>query len=191
MNLVKLIRNFFVFGLLTAFVLCSINAFRDLLNMRIGTSVRFEERDEIILPSWTLCPHQTKETKAMFNSSNVQDLTRLLQSIPVNFTVHSHTTKSVNMTDENALKAKFNVTMEETWNVHCTVNILATGCDTCLTFNAPTKTVQAFTMELDIQEFSGITAMILQLHDRDASLALNWKHDWNQLTYIVFKPGST
>ena len=95
------------------------------------------------------------------------------------------------MTDENALKAKFNVTMEETWNVHCAVNILATGCDTCLTFNAPTKTVQAFTMELDIREFSGITAMILQLHDRDASLALNWKHDWNQLTYIVFKPGST
>ena len=191
MNLVKLIRNFFVFGLLTAFVLCSINAFRDLLKMRIGTSVRFEERDEIILPSWTLCPHQTKETKAMFNSSNVQDLTRLLQSIPVNFTVHSHTTKSVNMTDENALKAKFNVTMEETWHVHCKGNFLATGCDTCITFHAPIKTIPRFFAKLFIEEYPGKEAMILQLHDSGNSLALNWEYNWSQVSYFVFKKGKT
>ena len=129
----------------------------------------------------------------MYNISSVQEFAKSLATLPVNLTVEAEgeTEGTFNMTDANILKQYFNVTMEETWNVHCTVNILATGCDTCLTFNAPTKTVQAFTMELDIREFSGITAMILQLHDRDASLALNWKHDWNQLTYIVFKPGST
>ena len=119
------------------------------------------------------------------------------QSCTINLTIHHHgpdgeNEGSFNMTDANVLKQQFNVTMEETWNVHCKVNWRATGCDPCLTFNAPLKKVGKFSATLDIiQQYPNQKSMTLQFHDRHASLALNMNMNWNRVLYFVFKKGRT
>ena len=192
MNLQKLVKKSTILILFSVFIACSIIAIRDLLAGKIGYSVSFETRNEIPLPSWTICPiDRTLPFKTSFNKSNVHELTN--DRLPVKFGVNVEDddgkVSTFNMTDANVLKEQFNVSMEETWNVHCKVNWK--GCDACFTFNAPLKTVEKFTAILKIHEDPEREAMILQLHDRDASLALLQNFNWNHVLYFNLKPGQT
>ena len=192
MNLQKLVKKSSILILFSIFIACSIIALKDLLARKIGYSVSFETRNEIPLPSWTICPtDRTVPFKTSYNKSNVHELTA--DKIPVKFVVSVELEdgkgSTFNMTDANVLKQHFNVSMEETWNVHCKVNWK--GCDACFTFNAPLKTVGKFTAVLKIHEDPQREAMILQLHDRDASLALLRDFNWNQVLYFNLKAGRT
>ena len=192
MKITKIVKKFNILILFSVFIACSITAIRDLLAKKIGFSVSFETRNEIPLPSWTICPiDRTLPFKTSFNKSNVHELTN--DRLPVKFGVNVEDddgkVSTFNMTDANVLKEQFNVSMEETWNVHCKVNWK--GCDACFTFNAPLKTVEKFTAILKIHEDPEREAMILQLHDRDASLALLRDFNWNQVLYFNLKPGRT
>ena len=191
MNFIKIIRNLFGLGLFIAFIVTTIQALKDLIECKIGSSVRTEEREEIQLPSWTLCPFDYNPANVLRNASNLHELTTVLEQIPVNFSIYLGMGVIFDMTDKKTLEDKFNVTMEETWHVHCKTNVQATGCDTCLTFNAPIKTIPKFFAMLSIEEYPGKEAMILQLHNRGNSLALNWEYNWSQLSYFVFKKGKT
>ena len=130
-----------------------------------------------------------------YNESNVQELDDYLKRLPVSLRVmiedeNTGDFLTLHMTDTNILKQHFNATMEETWNVHCKVNYFGTGCDPCITFNAPTKGVGKFSASLDIvQQYPNQKSMTIQFHDRHASLALKNNLDWNQVLYFVFKPG--
>ena len=193
MNLQKLVKKSTIIILFSVFIACSITALKDLLARKIGYSVSFETRNEIPLPSWTICPTDRKVPfKTSYNKSNVHEL--MTDRLPVKFMVSVEDkdgkVSTFNMTDANVLKQQFNVSMEETWNVHCKANV-AKGCDACFTFNAPIKTVGKFTAVLRIHEDPQREAMILQLHDRDASLALLRDFNWNQVLYFNLKPGRT
>ena len=193
MNLQKLVKTSFILILFSIFIACSIIALKDLLSRKIGYSVSFETRNEIPLPSWTICPtDRTVPFKTSYNKSNVHEL--MTDRLPVKFMVSVEDkdgkVSTFNMTDANVLKQHFNVSMEETWNVHCKANV-AKGCDACFTFNAPTKTVGKFTAVLKIHEDPQRESMILQLHDRDASLALLRDFNWNQVLYFNLKSGKT
>ena len=187
MNFIKIIRNLFGLGLFIAFIVTTIQALISLTEKKIGTSVRTEEREEIILPSWTLCPFDSNPVNYEKNASNLYEFNT---QIPLNFTIIYDWGIVFNMTDKKTLEDKFNVTMEETWHVHCKANFQGSGCNTCWTFNAPLKTVPKFFAMLAIQDI-GKEAMILQLHNRGNSLALNWEYNWSQLSYFVFKKGKT
>ena len=188
MNFIKIIRNLFGLGLFIAFIVTTIQALINLTEKKIGTSVRTEEREEIILPSWTLCPFDSNPVNYEKNASNLYEFNT---QIPLNFTIIYDWGIVFNMTDKKTLEDKFNVTMEETWHVHCKANFQGSGCNTCWTFNAPLKTVGKFTAILKIHEDPEREAMILQLHDRDASLALLRDFNWNQVLYFNLKPGRT
>ena len=191
MSFTQILKKTFVLILFSVFLTCSIIALKELLARKIGNSVTFEPRKAISLPSWTLCPHILR---GVYNISSVQEFAKSLATLPVNLTVEAEgeTEGTFNMTDANILKQYFNVTMEETWNVHCKVNWLATGCDPCLTFNAPRKGIGKFAAALDIrQQYPNQESMTLQFHDRHASLALKKDKNWNQILYFVFKPGRT
>ena len=192
MKVTKIVKKSSILILFSVFIACSITAIKDLLARKIGYSVSFETRNEIPLPSWTICPIDRKVVlRTSYNKSNVHEFTS--DKIPVKFTVNVEAkdgkVSTFNMTDANVLKQHFNVSMEETWNVHCKVNWK--GCDACFTFNAPLKTVGKFTAVLKIHEDPQREAMILQLHDRDASLALLRDFNWNQVLYFNLKPGRT
>ena len=193
MNFVRVLRNVIGVGLFVAFIVCAVIALKDLTDRKIGTSVRYQERQKISLPSWTLCPYDHVPSNVLRNASTVHDLSAVLKNMPITFKVAFTSVgwSSDNMTDENVLKEKYNVTMEETWNVQCKVNVIGTGCDTCLTFNAPAQKVEKFIAILKIPEFHGKESMTLQLHDPGHSLALNREYEWNQILYFVFKKGKT
>ena len=189
MNFTQILKKSIVLILFSVFLACSIIALKELLARKIGSSVTFENRKAISLPSWTLCPNILR---GVYNKSNAQELAKLLTTLPINLTVKAagENEGSFNMTDANILKQHFNVTMEETWNVHCKVNGRATGCDPCITFNAPQMGVGKFSASLDIvQQYPNQKSMTIQFHDRHASLALKNNLDWNQVLYFVFKPG--
>ena len=190
----KIIKKFSILILFSVFLACSIIALKDLLARKIGYSVTFETRKEIPLPSWTICPIGPIEVllQTSYNKSNVRELTTDRLPVKLIVTVENGTGHPFiyNMTDPNVLKQHFDVSMEETWNVHCKVNY-GHGCDACFTFNAPIKTVGKFTAVLTIQENPQREAMILQLHDRDASLALLQDFNWNHVLYFNLKPGRT
>ena len=193
MNFVKVLRNIIGVGLFVAFIVCAVIALKDLTDRKIGTSVRYQERQKISLPSWTLCPYDHVPSNVLRNASTVHDLSAVLKTMPITFKVAFTSVgwSSDNMTDENVLKEKYNVTMEETWNVQCKVNVIGTGCDTCLTFNAPAQKVEKFIAILKIPEFYEKESMTLQLHDPGHSLALNREYEWNQILYFIFKKRKT
>ena len=191
MNFIKIIRNLLLLGLGIAFIVTTIQALTDLIDGKIGSSVTTEEREEITLPSWTLCPFDPNPNNVLRNASNLHELTTVLEQIPLNFSIFLGMGITFNMTDKKTLEDEFNVTMEETWHVHCKGNFLGTGCDTCITFHAPIKTIPRFFAKLFIEEYPGKEAMILQLHDSGNSLALNWEYNWSQVSYFVFKKGKT
>ncbi len=195
MKITKIVKKFNILILFSVFIACSIIALKDLLARKIGYSVSYETRNEIPLPSWTICPADRTVFKATLNASNVHELTAFLDRLPVKFMVTVEVEDGhysvFNMTDTDILKQHFNVSMEDTWNIHCKVAYGQQGCDPCFTFNAPIKTVGKFTAVLTIQENPHKEAMTLQLHDRDASLALLRNFNWNQVLYFMFKPGQT
>ena len=191
MNFTQILKKSIVLILFSVFLACSIIALKELLARKIGSSVTFETRKAISLPSWTLCPHILR---SVYNVSNAHELATFFAKFPINLTVstaiENEDSFKFNMTDSKILKQHFNVTMEETWNVHCKVNRRATGCDPCITFNAPQKGVGKFSASLDIvQQYPNQKSMTIQFHDRHASLALKNNLDWNQVLYFVFKPG--
>ena len=194
MNFSQILKKSIVLILFSVFLACSIIALKELLARKIGNSVSFETRKAISLPSWTLCPHILR---GVYNVSNAHEFTKLLAELPINLTIHHHgpdgeNEGSFNMTDANILKQHFNVTMEETWNVHCKVNQFGSGCDPSLTFNAPQKGVGKFNAFLKItQENPKQDTMILLFHDPDSSLALSSEYNWNQVLYFVIKQGRT
>ena len=193
MTLKKIVKQSTILILFSVFLACSIIALKDLLARKIGYSVSFETRNEIPLPSWTICPiDRTVLLQTSYNKSNVQELTSDTLPVKLMVSVENGTGHPFiyNMTDANVLKQHFDVSIEETWNIHCRVNY-GQGCDACFTFNAPIKTLGKFTAVLTIQENPQREAMILQLHDRDASLALSRDFNWNQVLYFMFKPGRT
>ena len=192
----KILKKFTVLILFLLFIAFSIVALKNLFASKIGYSVSFETRKTIHLPSWTLCPFPNPYQKPMYNESNVQELTDYLKQLPINLRaiiMEGENAGDFNMTDANILKQHFNLTMEETWNVHCKVNFyVRTGCDPCLTFNAPQKGVGKFYAFLKItQENPKQDTMTLLFHDPDSSLALSSEYNWNQVLYFVIKPGRT
>ena len=189
MNFTQILKKSIVLILFSVFLACSIIALKELLARKIGSSVTFENRKAISLPSWTLCPNILR---GVYNKSNAQELAKLLTTLPINLTVKAagENEGSFNMTDANILKQHFNVTIEETWNVHCKVNQLGSGCDPSLTFNAPQKGVGKFYAFLKITQENPNT-MTLLFHDPDSSLALSGEYNWNQVLYFVIKQGRT
>ena len=201
MNFTQILKKSIILILFSVFLACSIISLKNLLAKKIGYSVSFETRKAIGLPSWTLCPFSHSPQDPFYNKSNVKEFTQSLATfaLPINFTVNAEegeeddkNYKAFNMTDEKILKKHFNATMAEVWNIHCKVNYFAKGCDPCLTFSAPRKGVGKFSAHLNIaQKNPKWETMVLLLHDRDASLALNWEYNWNQVLYFIFKPGKT
>ena len=195
MSFTKILKKSTILVLFSLFIGLSIVALNNLLARKIGNSVSFETRNAITLPSWTLSPvAQPGTQKPMYNESNVQELTDYLKQLPITLMVYieGENEGSFNMTDANILKQHFNVTMEETWNVHCKVNQFGSGCDPSLTFNAPQKGVGKFNAFLKItQENPKQDTMILLFHDPDSSLALSSEYNWNQVLYFVIKQGRT
>ena len=194
MNFTKILKKSTVLVLFALFIALSIVALQNLLARKIGNSVTFETRKAISLPSWTLCPFPQLYQKPLYNESNVQELADYLKRLPISLRViiEGENAGDYNMTDTNILKQHFFVTMEETWNVHCRVNHFGTGCDPCLTFNAPQKGVGKFYAFLKItQENPKQDTMTLLFHDPDSSLALSSEYNWNQVLYFVIKPGRT
>ena len=190
MNFTQILKRSIILILFSVFIALSIVALKNLLEGKIGYSVRFETREKIPLPSWTLCPFSRTLQAPMYNVSNVQEFVNSLRKLPINFTVAIES--SLNMTDANVLKQHFNSTMEDTWNIHCKVNHFGTGCDPCLTFNAPRMWVGKFTAFLEIEkENIRQDSITLQFHDPDASLALNEEYNWNQVLYFKFRKGKT
>ena len=194
MKFTQVVKKSIIFILFSLFVALSIISVKNWLAGKIGYSVSFQTRKTIPLPSWTLCPFPLVVQKPLYNESNVQELANALERLPIRLrvAVDGENEGDFNMTNPTILKQHFNVTMEETWNVHCKVNWFGTGCDPCITFNAPQKGVGKFVAFLNIaQENPTQEAMTLLLHDQDASLALSGEYNWNQVLYFVFKKGKT
>ena len=193
MNFTKILKKSTVLVLFALFIALSIVALNNLLARKIGNSVTFETRKTISLPSWTLCPFG--QLTPWYNESNVQELDDYLERLPIRLRVmiedeNTGDFLTLHMTDTNILKQHFNATMEETWNVHCKVNYFGTGCDPCITFNAPQKGVGKFYAFLKITQENPNT-MTLLFHDPDSSLALSGEYNWNQVLYFVIKQGKT
>ena len=194
MKFTQVVKKSIIFILFSLFVALSIISVKNWLAGKIGYSVSFQTRKTIPLPSWTLCPFPLVVQEPLYNESNVQELANSLERLPIRLrvAVDGENEGDFNMTNPTILKQHFNVTMEETWNVHCKVNWFGTGCDPCITFNAPQKGVGKFVAFLNIaQENPTQEAMTLLLHDQDASLALSGEYNWNQVLYFVFKKGKT
>ena len=193
MTLKKNVKQSTILILFSVFLACSIIALKDLLARKIGYAVTFETRNEIPLPSWTICPiDQTVLLQTSYNKSNVQELTSDTLPVKLMVSVENGTGHPFiyNMTDANVLKQHFDVSIEETWNIHCRVNY-GQGCDACFTFNAPIKTIPKYFAKLSFGEYPGTEVMILQLHGSGNSLALNWEFNWSQMSYFVLKKGKT
>ena len=194
MKVIRIVKYSLILVLFGVFVACSFTKLREFLSRKIGSSVSFETREKIPLPSWTICPFTG--TNPMYNKSNVHKLATALESLPVTLLVKEEDNEGnyfdYNMTNAESLREHFNATMEETWNIHCKGNYFATGCDRCMTFNAPGKRVGKFIIYFDVvQNFTESESFVLELHDRDSSLALNWNYNWNQVLYFEFKSGQT
>ena len=191
MNVLKIVRSLFGLGVFVAFIVTTFQALIHLIECKIGTSERTEEREEMILPSWTLCPFENDPANVLWNASNLHELTKVWQKVPLNFSISLNKSVSFDMTDKTTLEDKFNVTLEETWHVHCKTTKTGNGCDTCLTFNAPIKTIPKYFAKLSFGEYPGTEVMILQLHGSGNSLSLNWEFNWSQMSYFVLKKGKT
>ena len=195
MKVIRIVKYSLILILFGVFVACSFTKLKEFLSRKIGSSVSFETREKIPLPSWTLCPFSTA-AHPMYNKSNVHKLVTALESLPVDLLVSEEDNEgnsfTYNMTDAEDLEEHFNATLEDTWNVHCKGNYFATGCNHCITFNAPRKQVGKFIMNFNVvQKLPEFESFVLELHDRDSSLALNWNYNWNQVLYFEFKPGET